>query len=227
MISTMSRCDVDLRLNVLKLLVSLTTGCPENTVLVIRMKHWHTFINETLEEYPDIELHQLSIRLLANLITSDNESVSRTFVMLCLSYTEIMHSLLSSMRRWIRSANQSKENTKTDFWEQLKLTLQFGIISISRIISCLDLAEDLKEQIFRYERRFQVFFLRMVEVICFSVNLGFEKDLCRRSIVGCFKSLFILLTEFGTNMKPLKTFFSALENDQDDDLVNESMKIGM
>ena len=61
-IATMARCDVDLRLNLLKLLVSLTNQCSENTILVIRMKHWHTFINETLEEYPDIELHQLSIQ---------------------------------------------------------------------------------------------------------------------------------------------------------------------
>ena len=59
-----------------------------------------------------MELHQLSIHLLANLVTSDNEGVSRTFVMVCLSFTEIMQSLLSSMRRWIRMANQYSDRIK-------------------------------------------------------------------------------------------------------------------
>ena len=48
-IGSISRCDVDLRFNLLSLLVSLTSNCPENTLLVIRMKHWHFFIHETLE----------------------------------------------------------------------------------------------------------------------------------------------------------------------------------
>ena len=87
------------------------------------------------------------------------------------------------MRRWIRIANQSKRTKYEKFHSHLKKVLQYGIVAFSKIISCLDLAEDLKEQIFRYEKRFQVFFLRLIEVICFSVKLGFEEDLCKRRVI--------------------------------------------
>ena len=141
-IGSISRCDVDLRFNLLSLLVSLTSNCPENTLLVIRMKHWHFFIHETLEgkkikvhglifikitrnfakvyvviyllEYPEIELQKLSIHFLKNLVTSENPNAARTFIMICLSFTEIIHSLLSSMRRWIRLAHQKPFRKKSN-----------------------------------------------------------------------------------------------------------------
>ena len=86
--------------------------------------------------------------------------------------------------------------------------MKFGIISFSHIIGCLDLTEDLKEQIFRYENRFQIFFLRLIEVVCHAIKLGFEGDLCKKSIAGCLKNLFVLLTQFGSGKGTLNVIIS-------------------
>ena len=184
-------------------------------------------------EYPEIELHKLSIQFLTNLVTSENKNAARTFIMICLSFTEIIHSLLSSMRRWIRLANQKPIRKKCKiFDDHLREILKFGIISFSHIIGCLDLTEDLKEQIFRYENRFQVFFLRLIEVVCHAIKLGFESNLCKKSIAGCLKNLFVLLTQFGSDYKQWLSFLDhtvefltpwALAQDKNRDLIFESV----
>ena len=84
-IEKMSKCDVDRRLYILRLLVCLTRNSDSNLLQdrnlltfyfstlrrltvravsesffqTLKMKHWHTFIFETIEQYPDIELHSL------------------------------------------------------------------------------------------------------------------------------------------------------------------------
>ena len=124
-----------------------------------------------------------------------NLFISETRIRSC---TLILHDSLNPCSR--RHHRQPES-----FTNRLKLILRHGLRAIARIISLLDLTEDLKDQIFRYERRFQIFFIRLIEVICFAVKLDYEQFMCKQSVAGCIKSLFLLLTHFGNDMKPVKS----------------------
>ena len=100
-IEKMSKCDVDRRLYILRLLVCLTRNSDSNLlqarnprtiinsfgpdrfewihvslIQTLKMKHWHTFIFETIEQYPDIELHSLRKVFNYNSTNQHNDSIS-------------------------------------------------------------------------------------------------------------------------------------------------------
>ena len=51
----------------------------------------------------------LSIQFLSNLVSASDRRISKTFILLTLSYTELIHSILKSVRRWIRTQIMNKE----------------------------------------------------------------------------------------------------------------------
>ena len=110
-----------------RLLACLTDNCTENVLQVLKMKHWHTFIFQTLDQYPDIEFHAYAIDFLGKLLCCNDVRIERTFILLCLSYTEIIHAVLRSTRRWIRVSLTLANNPEFD--EHFKKLLDASIQS--------------------------------------------------------------------------------------------------
>ena len=201
--------------------MELTTSCNENVLHVLKMKHWHTFIFQTLDQYPDIEFHTLAIEFLHRLVSCGNFQIERTFILLSLSYTEIIHAVLRSTRRWIRaSVTRVKADDKTVFQSQtqsketevfFKRLIIASICALSKIISVVEIVEDMKDKIFRYEGRFAVFFYRLVESIVFVWN-HFENDVCHNAVASCIKNLLILVSEYGERSDIIVSFFNELNS---------------
>ena len=208
-IDKISKCDVDRRLHILRLLACLTDECTDNVLQVLKMRHWHTFIFQTLDQYPDIEFHTLAIDFLSKLVCCNDVRIQRTFILLCLSYTEIIHAVLRSTRRWIRA---SLTMSNVEFDGHFQRLLSSSISSLSKILSVTEIVEDMKEKIFRYENRFSVFFYRLAETIVY-VYRHTNKP-CNLAVSSCIKNLLILISEYGEVSDTVTKFFGELQSGQ-------------
>ena len=77
-----------------------------------------------LEASRNIMKTKLSIQFLSNLVSASDRRISKTFILLTLSYTELIHSILKSVRRWIRTQIMNKESLSL-IWSEFISMINF------------------------------------------------------------------------------------------------------
>ncbi|CBY34790.1 unnamed protein product [Oikopleura dioica] len=206
-IRTMDACAVDLRANMLNLLAELTEDSQENILLVLTTSTaWHEFVYETLMDFDEIELHYLAIKLLSNLTTCSHDAISRSFVMICAVRNEICYSLLSSLRRWSK-IYPSDDPVKSDLVPKI---MQKGLAAFSKVLSQVAILEDMRDELFNYEKRFDFFFFRLLELLIKTNCPEYENNICPLSILKSIRGLLMLLTRSGQDTKPLLNFMKSI-----------------
>ena len=86
--------------------------------------------------------------------------------------------------------------------------LEASIRALSTIISVIEIVEDMKDKIFRYENRFSVFFYRLAETIVFAYRNN--DNVCHYAVASCIKNLLVLISEYGETSEHIVDFFNGL-----------------
>ena len=96
-----------------------------------------------------------------------------------------------------------------DFDSNFKKLIHSSTIALSEIFTLVEIVEDLKDKIFRYENRFRIFFVRLLEVVLYA-GTHYEEEVSINAVTNCIKNMFILISEYGETPKAVEDFFKSI-----------------
>ena len=99
-----------------------------------------------------------------------------------------------------------KAQLPNDFDSNFKKLIHSSTIALSEIFTLVEIVEDLKDKIFRYENRFRIFFVRLLEVVLYA-GTHYEEEVSINAVTNCIKNMFILISEYGETSKAVEDFF--------------------
>lgn len=79
----------------------------------------------------------------------------------------------------------------------------------------VEIVEDLKDKIFRYENRFRIFFTRLLEVVLYA-GTHYSEEVSINAVTNCIKNMFVLISEYGETPKAVEDFFKTVFIDKND-----------